>query len=127
MATLGPNVAIAEFSWKMQKKLVFHFEGGRHAALPQKPVVKLLINDLKLLFSVNETLDLIRYNRSETLPNEDNFWTPLHYASKYDQRKVYELLLKHIENKNPQDLNGRTPLHIAAQSGNIDVSRSMVA
>ena len=36
-----PNVAIAEFFWKMQKKkLVFHFEGGRHAALPQKPVVK---------------------------------------------------------------------------------------
>ena len=86
-----------------------------------------LINDLYLPFSVNETLDLIRYNRSETLPNEDNFWTPLHYASKYDHWRVYELLIKHIENKNPQDLNGRTPLHIAAQSGNIDVSRSMVA
>ena len=24
----------------MQKNMVFHFEGGRHAALPQKPVVK---------------------------------------------------------------------------------------
>ena len=89
--------------------------------------IKLLINDLYLPFSVHETLDLIRYNRSETLPNEDNFWTPLHYASKYDHWRVYELLIKHIENKNPQDINGRTPLHIAAQSGNIDVSRSMVA
>ena len=38
MATLV-NVAIAEFFWKMQKKLVFHFEGGGHAAFPQKPVV----------------------------------------------------------------------------------------
>ena len=89
--------------------------------------IKQLINDLFLSFSVNETLDLIRYNRSETLPNEDNFWTPLHYASKYDHRKVYEVLLKHVEDKNPQDLNGRTPLHIAAQSGNIDVTRSMIA
>lgn len=82
--------------------------------------------DLIAPIVVNETLDLIRYNRSETLPNEDNFWTPLHYASKYDHRKIYELLLKHIENKNPQDINGRTPLHIAAQSGNIDVSRIII-
>ena len=35
-----PKVAIAEFFWK---NLVFHFEGGRHASFPQKPVVKSIL------------------------------------------------------------------------------------
>ena len=34
-----PKVAIAVLE-NAKKNLVFHFEGGRHASFPQKPVVK---------------------------------------------------------------------------------------
>ena len=39
-----PKVAIAEFIWKMERKIWYSIwgrgGGGRHASFPQKPVVK---------------------------------------------------------------------------------------
>ena len=37
-----PKVAIGVLLENAKKNLVFHFEGGRHASFPQKPVVKKL-------------------------------------------------------------------------------------
>ena len=33
------------------------------------------------------SLDLIQYDRSETLPSKDNLWTPLHYTTVATKKK----------------------------------------
>ncbi|KAI5892307.1 ankyrin, partial [Schizophyllum commune H4-8] len=44
-------------------------------------------------------------------------WTPLHYAARYGNDAVVELLLKHGAPINKLDTAGMTPLHCAAAHG----------
>lgn len=38
-------------------------------------------------------------------------WTPLHFAAEEGHMNVINCILNEVENKNPQDTNGTTPLH----------------
>ena len=42
--------------------------------------------------------------------------TPLHIAAKEGHLKVCKLLFKNLEEKNPQDSDGKTPLQIASEN-----------
>lgn len=55
-----------------------------------------------------------------------NGWTPLHEAAKneYGSVELFELLLRNAEtDKNPADLRGKTPMHVAVEHGNVEITR----
>ena len=48
--------------------------------------------------------------------------TPLHAASRFGHFGMVELILAHVEEKNPRvDFTGRTPFHFAALNGHLDI------
>ena len=49
--------------------------------------------------------------------------TPLHIAAEKGHLEVCKLLFKNMDEKNPQDSDGKTPLHIAAEKGHLEVSK----
>ena len=49
--------------------------------------------------------------------------TPLHIAVEAGNSHMVEMLFNVADDKNPAMTNGRTPLHIAAQFGDIDTIR----
>ena len=49
--------------------------------------------------------------------------TPLHIAVEAGNSQMVEMLFNVADDKNPAMTNGRTPLHIAAQFGDIDTIR----
>jgi ankyrin repeat protein len=49
--------------------------------------------------------------------------TPLHIAVEAGNSHMVEILFNVADDKNPAMTNGRTPLHIAAQFGDIDTIR----
>ena len=53
-------------------------------------------------------------------PKTNNDWTPLHLAAIHGHTKVYELLSKNVDNKNP-DIYGLTPLNLAANRGHAEL------
>ena len=61
-------------------------------------------------------------NVDEDKKNPTNIFdfTPLHYAVILKDLKIYKLMSENIEEKNPQDNMGTTPLHIAAESDRLD-------
>ena len=48
---------------------------------------------------------------------------PLHIAAEKGHLEVCKLLVKNIDEKNPQDSDGKTPLHIAAEKGHLEVCK----
>ncbi|CAG9812367.1 unnamed protein product [Chironomus riparius] len=69
--------------------------------------------DLKLAEVVNQ-------------PDEDNHFTPLHWACHYGQHKTAEKLIKHGANPNILAKNFISPLHLAAAGGHHDVVRLLI-
>lgn len=55
---------------------------------------------------------------SEINARSDGGWTALHYAASRASRPVVDLLIEANADINCELLNGRTPLHIAAENGN---------
>ena len=56
-------------------------------------------------------------------------WTPLHEAAINGHVEVCRLILENIEEKNPNDNYGRTPLHLVAKfgrRGSVDVCRLLL-
>ena len=49
---------------------------------------------------------------------DENGWTPLHFAADNGSIKVYKLIFK-----NPKNKYGSTPLHSAARSGHFELSK----
>jgi ankyrin repeat protein len=62
--------------------------------------------------------------------DEENYgaWTPLHHACEApnDVAKSVEILLNHEADPNKKTRNGRTPLHLAAAAGNLEIVRTLL-
>ena len=53
-------------------------------------------------------------------------WTPFHHAAKYGYFDICAAFINHfkrrkIQNRNPGDVRGATPLHLAARNGNMEL------
>ena len=53
-------------------------------------------------------------------PRDEQGWTPLHSAAKFDQREILKFLLQHVTDVQPKNNNNDTPLHIASEFGHIE-------
>ena len=42
-------------------------------------------------------------------------------AAQHGYLAVCQLIIKNVEDKNPRDQNGRTPLHLAAENGHLAI------
>ncbi|MFN7038500.1 MAG: ankyrin repeat domain-containing protein [Alphaproteobacteria bacterium] len=51
---------------------------------------------------------------------------PIHYAAKNDQTEILEILLEKGAKLNATDINGATPLHLAARQGKINSVRFLI-
>ncbi|KAG5667417.1 hypothetical protein PVAND_015398 [Polypedilum vanderplanki] len=60
------------------------------------------------------------------LPDEENKFTPLHWACSYGQLKTAEKLLKYRANPNALAKNYISPLHLAAAGGHHEVVRLLI-
>ena len=49
--------------------------------------------------------------------------TPLHYAAKWGHKKICEMILAEVSNKNPMNELGETVLFVAKQAGNSAICR----
>ena len=52
-------------------------------------------------------------------PKNNSGTTPLHLAAEYGRVGVYQLILKHAEEKNPEDIHGKTPIDLSDGHKNI--------
>ena len=48
-------------------------------------------------------------------------WTTLYSAAFVNQYEMYQYIISKVENMNPKDKNGRTPLHLAAMFGHLNI------
>jgi len=62
-------------------------------------------------------------NASDSLFRDDHGFSPLHWAAKYGQFKIVELLLQRGARVNVVNKGDDTPLHLAAAHGHHDVVR----
>ena len=46
--------------------------------------------------------------------------TPLHWAAQYGHFEICHLILKNIQDKNPENIHGHTPLTLAAKFGHFE-------
>ena len=53
-------------------------------------------------------------------------YTPLHIAAKKGHLEVCKLLFKNMEEKNPLDSNGKTPLHLASENNHWKVVHYLI-
>jgi ankyrin repeat protein len=53
--------------------------------------------------------------------------TPLHWAAKRDNESLIKLLLKYKADVNARDMNGRSPLFLAAKLNNVNAVRVLLA
>lgn len=62
-------------------------------------------------------------------PEDDGAWTPLHNAceAQSDALSSVEMLLERNADPNKKTRNGRTPLHLAAGAGNIEIVRHLLS
>eukprot|EP01122_Echinamoeba_exundans_P003986 TRINITY_DN14025_c0_g1_i1.p1 TRINITY_DN14025_c0_g1~~TRINITY_DN14025_c0_g1_i1.p1 ORF type:complete len:133 (+),score=24.79 TRINITY_DN14025_c0_g1_i1:27-425(+) len=58
---------------------------------------------------------------------DSGFWTPLHYASWYNQPKIVKLLLDNGAQVNATNNKNSTPLHFAAGVGNLEIVKMLLA
>jgi ankyrin repeat protein len=70
-------------------------------------------------------IELFANNLEELNKTNKNKWTPLHYAAFNGYLEVAKMLLKKMKTKNmnpnPKDVQGVTPLHLAAQKGHLAI------
>ena len=52
--------------------------------------------------------------------------TPIHWAALNNFKEVVECLYEVIEDKNPKNSLGQTPLHMSAKNGHVDIVRFFV-
>ena len=52
-------------------------------------------------------------------PKDNSGTTPLHLAAENGRVGLYQLILKHAEEKNPRDIHGRTPIDLSDGHKNI--------
>ena len=55
-----------------------------------------------------------------------NGWTPLHYAAYNNRKPVMEYLLTVVEDKEPLDKEGRTPVQFAIYYGKWDIAKMLL-
>jgi ankyrin repeat protein len=53
-------------------------------------------------------------------------WTPRHVAAKYGYSEIYNFIAERVEEKNPLDNEGRTPLHKAIDKGHLHICRILL-
>ena len=53
--------------------------------------------------------------------NRANGETPLHWATQKGHLDICDLILNNVNDKNPKDYSGITPLHIAAEHGSLQL------
>ena len=67
-------------------------------------------------------MNMIAYGRDKNPADLDhNGWTPLHWAADFGHVEIAQLIMSHVDEKNPADRDASTPLHAAAQNGHIKV------
>ena len=69
---------------------------------------------------------LTRYNVNIDTTNDDG-WTPLHIAARYNNAEVADKLIAANANVNATDDDGKTPLHIAAEYNSTEVTDKLIA
>ena len=77
----------------------------RYKIILRVQVCELILNNAEATEDKNPLTDLGRDQ------------SPLHFAAGCGHLEVCKLILQHVQNKNPEARNGRTPLHSAAQLG----------
>ena len=53
-------------------------------------------------------------------------WTLLHRLAKHGKSEMCRLVVEKVEDKNPGDIYGNTPYHIAAMDNNVELCRSLM-
>ena len=61
--------------------------------------------------------------RYENFQKDMDQWknTPLHKAAENGQLSECQLIVSHVEKKNPENFFGDTPLHVAAEKGHLPI------
>ncbi|KIK95716.1 hypothetical protein PAXRUDRAFT_776560, partial [Paxillus rubicundulus Ve08.2h10] len=54
---------------------------------------------------------------------DNESWTPLHFACAWGHNNIIELLLQEGADKNAQDSDSDTPLHFSSMEGYLDVTK----
>jgi ankyrin repeat protein len=62
-----------------------------------------------------ETADLLHRNGADPHIQGPQLWTPLHSATYYGNLSVVQKLIKYGADISAEDLNGRTPFHLASE------------
>jgi len=57
---------------------------------------------------------------------DDDGWTPLHWAAYRGHVEIVKLLLERGANPNAKNNNGWTPLHIAAHEGHVEIVKILL-
>ena len=68
----------------------------------------------------------VKYEMIQKNKDEDGR-TQLHKAAKAGQFEECKQIFDHVENKNPQDKEGITPLHLAAWCGHLSISQRTIS
>ena len=97
-----------------------------------KDVKKLLISAIKCnnVEQFNELREMYDYYKDniETLINENNGWTPLHYSAYYGCSEMTRTILKEYKpNVNCLTKDGFTPIHLAIYKVHVDIVRILLS
>lgn len=69
---------------------------------------------------------IIKNTLQNTLKTTDNEYTPLHIAAQKGHLEVCKLLFKNMEEKNPLNSNGKTPLQLASENNRWKVAHYLI-
>ena len=76
--------------------------------------------------NVEIVAELLESESKNKQPEDHNGMNPLHYAAKYGQLRVFQMIVEKFGEWKLKDIDGYTPLHEAACNGHFEVCKFIV-